>query len=236
MWHDVREVIAQAFARLGRVLATDLPGLVAMVIVLAGTVVLALLVRWALRALLERVAFDRRARAWGLLGEPGEPQGRPASRVIAAGSFWLVVAAGVALALEVLGSSGSAVGLSLLGLLPRIVVGIVILLVGVGVARLVERNVLIGGVNLRFRHARMMASGVKWVVVALAAAMALQHAEIGGNLPAIAFAVVAGAIALAGALAFGLGARDAVTRAIDKLGRPEGEGGRTESSDRIQHL
>ena len=235
MWQDVRELLQEAFARLGQVLATDLPGLVAMLIVLVGTVVLALLVRAGLRYLLGRVAFDSRARAWGLLGDAGQAPGRPPSRLVASGGFWLVIASGLALALEVLGSSGSAAGVSLLGLLPRLALGAIILAVGMGVGRLLERNVLIGGVNLRFRHARVVATGVKWVVVSLAAAMALQHVGVGGNLPAIAFAVVAGGIALGGALAFGLGARDAVARAIEKVGRPEGEA-RTESSDRIQHL
>lgn len=236
MLQEIQGVISEAFARLSRVLAADLPGIVAMLIVISGAVLLGAVLKVLLRAGLTRMGFDRRAREWGLTsGVELEPSREP-SRLVSAGAFWLVLAAGVALALEVLGTSISAFGFSLLALLPRLVVGLVILLAGLGVARLLERNVLIAGVNARFRHARLVASGVKAMVVALAAAMALQHVGIGGHLPAIGFAIVVGGMSLAGALAFGLGAREAVARAIERLGRREGAGEQPEPEDRIQHL
>ncbi len=236
MLEEVRSVLSEAFARLGLVLATDLPGVVAMLIVLVGAFILAVLIRLVLRAGLTRVGFDRRAREWGLTSGLDLEPSRGPSRLVGAGAFWLVIASGVALALEVLGASVSAVGLSLLAHLPRLVVGLVILLIGLGVARLVERNVLIGGVNARFRHARVVASGVKWMVIAFASAMALQHCEVGGQLPAIGFAIVVGGMSLAAALAFGLGARDAVARAIERLGRSEVTDDGDEPPDQIQHL
>jgi hypothetical protein len=236
MLEEVRSVLSEALARLGLVLAADLPGVVAMFIVLAGAFVIAVLFRLALRTGLARVGFDRRAREWGLTSGLDLQPSREPSRLVGAGVFWLVLAAGVALALEVLGASVSSVGLSLLAFLPRLVVGLVILLIGLGVARLAERNVLIGGVNARFRHARVVASGVKWMVIAFASAMALQHVEVGGNLPAIGFAIVVGGMSLAAALAFGLGARDAVARAIERLGRSDAADDGEEPPDRIQHL
>lgn len=236
MWSDVQTVLSEAFQRLGLVLAADLPGVVAMLIVLLGAFLIGLALRLALRAALARVGFDRRAREWGLTsGVELEPSREP-SRIVGASAFWLVMAVGVALALEVLGTSVSAFGFSLLAFLPRMVVGLVILIAGIGVARLVERNLLIGGVNARFRHARLLASGAKWMMIALASAMALQHVEVGGQLPAIGFAIVVGGMSLAGALAFGLGARDAVARAIERIGKSEGNGEGEEPSDRIQHL
>jgi len=236
MLEQIHAVLSEAFARLGRVLAADLPGLVAMVIAIGGAVLAGALLRALLRAGLRRMQLDRRARAWGLTGGDGQEPSSEPSRLVAGGAFWLVVAAGVALALEVLGTSVSALGDALLGLLPRLLVGLAILLAGIGAARLLDRNVLISLVNARFRHARLVASGARWMAIALAAAMALQHVGVGGHLPAIGFAIVVGGMSLAGALAFGLGARDAVARAIERLGRPEPASGTPAPEDRIQHL
>jgi hypothetical protein len=149
-----------------------------------------------------------------------------------------VVATGVAIALDVLGTSTvSAVGLALLTVLPHLVVAVVILLVGVGIARFLERTVLIGAVNRQLAQARLLAGATKWLVVALAAAMALEHLEIGGHLPTIAFTIVVGAAALAGALAVGFGAREAVSRMLERKG-PGADANRDAPPPerRIQHL
>ncbi len=237
MWDRVGDVFEEAFARIGAVLAADLPGFVAMLMVILGAVVAAFFVRAVLRFALARVGFDRRAREWGMTtGRALEPHHEP-SWLVARGAFWLVVAAGVALALAVLGASTtSLLGLSLLGLLPRLVVGAIILLVGLGAGRFLERTVLISAVNQGIRQARLVAWGVKWVTLVLAAAMALQHVGIGGTLPTIAFTIVVGGIVLAAALAAGLGARGVVERALDRRADTD-EGARRESEkERIHHL
>jgi hypothetical protein len=236
MWDRVGDVFDEALSRLGAVLAADLPGIVAMLVVVLCAILTAFIVRAVLRFSLARVGFDRRAREWGMTaGRDIEPHHEP-SWLVARGAFWVVVATGIALALAVLGASTtSLLGLSLLGFLPRLVVGAVVLLAGIGAGRFLERAVLIGAVNQGIRQARLVAWGVKWVVLVLAAAMALQHVGIGGSLPTIGFAIVVGGIVLAAALAVGLGARDSVSRALE---RREAEDGGSESSDeeRIHHL
>jgi hypothetical protein len=236
MWNRVGEVFEEAFARLGAVLAADLPGIVAMVVVVVAAILVAYVVRAALRFALARVGFDSRAREWGMTaGRALEPHHEP-SWLVARGAFWVVVATGVALALAVLGASTtSLVGLSLLGFLPRLVVGAVLLLAGIGAARFLERAVLIGAVNQGIRQARLLAWGVKWVILALAAAMALQHMGIGGMLPTIAFTIVISGIVLAVALAVGLGARGAVARALERKAEAE-EAERGAEEEKIHHL
>jgi len=236
MWDRVGNVFDEALSRLGVVVAADLPGIVAMLVVILGAVVAAFFVRAVLRFALARVGFDRRAREWGMTTGGGiEPHHEP-SWLVARGAFWVVVATGVALAFAVLGASTtSLLGMSLLGFLPRLVVGAIVLLAGIGAGRFLERGVLIGAVNQGIRHARLVAWGVKWVVLVLAAAMALQHVGIGGSLPTIAFAIVVGGIVLAAALAVGLGARDSVARALDRR-EAENGGGEASEGDRIHHL
>jgi hypothetical protein len=237
MWERVESVFVEAFGRLGAVLADDLPGIVAMLVVILASVAVAFAIRAALRFGLARVGFDTRAREWGMTtGRTLEPHHEP-SWLVARGAFWLVIATGFAIALAVLGASTtSALGLSLLALLPRLVVGGLLLLLGIGAARYLERGVLIGAVNQRIRRARLLAWGVKWLVLALAAAMALQHVGVGGWLPTIAFSILVGGAVLGAALAFGLGARDAVARAMRAADEADEGGGERAGEDRIRHL
>jgi hypothetical protein len=237
MWNRVGYVLEEAFVRLAAMLAADLPGIVAMLVVILVAVLVAFAVRGALRFSLARVGFDRRAREWGMTTGRGiEPHHEP-SWLVARGAFWIVIASGVALALAVLGASGtSLVGLSFLGFLPRVVVGAIVLLAGIGAGRFLERAVLIGAVNQGIRQARLVAWGVKWVVFLLGAAMALQHCGIGGALPTIAFTIVVGGIVLAAALAFGLGARTAVSRTLERHAENEEGPGDRARDERIHHL
>lgn len=240
MWTEVGRVLSKAFERLGSVLVADLPAVVAMLLVLAGALVLAALVRGLLRRILSRMGFDRRAREWGMTTGRSLARQHEPSFLVARGAFWFVIVAGVAVALDVLGASTTtALGLTILTFLPRLVVGIVIFLVGVGAARFLERSVLIGAVNRQLQQARHLALGVKWLVFVLAAAMALEHVGVGGGLATLAFGIILGGVMLAVALAVGLGARDAVARALERHLPPEPpptaeeDGG---DDQQIQHL
>ena len=236
MWERIQWLFGEAFHRVGSGIAKGLPGLVAMAIVVLGSIVVAFGVQSLLRWGLTRIGFDERAREWGMILEGGTEPRRKPSLLVARGTFWLVIAGGLALALAVLGASTtSALGRALLEFLPRLVVSAIVLLVGVGTARFLERTVLIGAVNQRIRQARLLAWGVKWVVIVLASAMALQHVGIGGSLPTVAFAIVAGGIVLAAALAVGLGARDTVGRALERWPE-ERRGDEGDEADRIHHL
>ena len=237
MWERVEVVLGEAFARLRAALAGDLPGIVAMLILLLSAVIVAFVIRGALRLALARVGFDQRAREWGMtqgqhLGQHHEP-----SWLVARGAFWFVIAGGVALAIEVLGATTvSGFGIEQLDYQPKLFMGAIILLAGIGVARFVERGALIHAVNHQVQQGPLLALGAKWLVIVLAAAMALQHCGIGGQLPTIAFAIVVGGIVLALALAVGLGARDAVARALDKRAEPRREADDEGDESRIQHL
>ncbi len=238
MWERVQEVLQEAIERLRVVLAADLPGIVAMFIVIVTAIVVAFLIRTLLRAALARVGFDRRAREWGMTTRRDVEPGHEPSVVVAKGAFWIVIVTGLALALEVLGATTvSAFGLSILVLLPHLVVAAIILLVGFGLARFLERSTLISAVNQQIRQARLIALAVKWLVLVLSAAMALEHVGIGGPLPTIAFSIVVGGIVFAVALAVGLGARDAVSRALDREARSEPREPRAPGDDtKVQHL
>jgi len=57
---------------------------------------------------------------------------------------------------------------------------------------------------------------VRFAIVVLATAMALQQTGVAQEIVTLAFGAVLGAITLAGAIAFGLGSREAAGRVIDQ--------------------
>jgi len=75
---------------------------------------------------------------------------------------------------------------------------------------------LIGGVNLNLQYARLLSAGVKWLVIVLAVAMALEHLKIAPGIVELAFGILFGGIVLALALAVGLGSKELVTKSLER--------------------
>jgi hypothetical protein len=217
MWQQIELVLAQSLERIWAVLLSLLPGVLAMMLVIGASLASAAAVRWFLRRSLARIGFDRRAQALGLTLRQDGPSRLAPSALVARAAFWGIVLLGVALALDVFGASTtSALGLALIAFLPRLLVAGLLFVVGLLLSRFLERSVLIGAVNMQLREARLLAAGVKWLVLVLAIAVALLHLGIGGLLVTIAFSIVLGGIVLTLALAIGLGSREAVSRVIEK--------------------
>jgi hypothetical protein len=87
-------------------------------------------------------------------------------------------------------------------------------------------------VNLNVQYAHLLSVGTKWLIFVLTGAMALNHLEIGGKIVDEAFAILFGGIVLTLALAVGLGARDLVSRSLER------QAGRVadESAETIRHF
>ena len=112
------------------------------------------------------------------------------------------------------------------------IAAIVLLLVGNVVARFLARSVLIGAVNMNLQYARLLSMGVKWLVMVLAVAMALEHLAIGGHIVSLAFTILFGGIVLALSLAVGLGSKDLVSRSLER----EASRSTEEAEDPFRHL
>ena len=111
----------------------------------------------------------------------------------------------------------------LLPYLTHLIGAVLILFVGTVVARFLARSVLISATNAQLQYARILSVGVKWLVLVLAAAMALDHLRVGGSIVSLAFGILFGGIVLTLSLAVGLGSRDLVSRSIERtMERPSG--------------
>jgi hypothetical protein len=210
-------VVQQSGARIVNAAQRWVPGFVALVVVLLIAFVVAVLVRIVLRWGLQRVGFDRFAHEWGIAAEGEWPASHPPSAILSGIAFWLVMLLGLVVGLQSFdGSLMEGFAGRILDYVPHIAAGVLILILGVGIGRFVERSVLIRAVNLQIQSARLLSLGAKWLIVILAAAMTLHHLGIGGPIVTIAFGILFGGIVLALALAVGLGSQHAVGRALEK--------------------
>lgn len=238
MWDQVKDALGQSASRVLTGVASVLPGVVAMLV----AVLLAALLGWVIRVLLGRtlrgVRFDQRMEqlGFGMLADmsPGRSPAALVVRIV----FWSILALGMLVGLAAIDPDHTAVMFgALLAYLPNLVVAILLLVVGAVVARFAGRSVLIGAVNLQLRSAKLLSVGVKWLVMVLAAAMALNHLRIGGEVLTLAFGILFGGIVLSLSLAIGLGSKEMVRKSWERQSEGRAADGREETVDApLQHL
>jgi hypothetical protein len=204
----------------------------ALLIVLAGWV-LAALCRALVRRLLAWLRFDRlaeRAGATELLAASKMPR---AETLLAGLVFWGVWIGFLVAGVEALQIRSLLVIVSgLVSFLPRLLLALVILALGFLLANLLWRTALLAAVNARTPSARLLAGGLRLLVIAIASTMALDHLGLARGVVLTAFAITFGAVMLGLGLAFGLGGRDLARRMLEEqfAPRPRGE------EDAARHL
>lgn len=198
------------FVRLGRQFAEILPWLLTVVLIVVVGWAVAAVVRRLVAWLLETLHFDRLARASGLASAI-ETTGvfRSASDFVARlvqGVLWLII---ILAALSAINSSlTQALVARFVNYIPALITAALILLLGSAVSKFLARSALLAAVNAQWAGARAIATGVRILVMTMAVAVALEELHIGRTVLLVSFAILFAGIVIAGAIAFGLGARD----------------------------
>jgi hypothetical protein len=232
MWAQVERILRQATAQIGDYVANFLPGLLVSLTLVLVAFVIALLARILLLRALRGLDFDRRLERVGLSALLGWPAATSLSQTLARVVYWTILILGLLVALTALNATiPSQLAMSVFQYVPHLLAALMILVVGDIAARFLARSVLIGAVNMQIQSARLISLGVKWLVLLVAVAMALDHLRIGGSILRLAFAILFGGIVFAAALALGLGVRDVVTRAIERQLREPAR-----SDDKVDHV
>ena len=217
MWEQVGQALNQSMVRVLSQLASLLPGILALILALLVSAVVAGVLAAVLRRSLMSVEFDRRLPRWGF---PTLAEWSPSK------SPTLLVTRAIALIIMLIGflvgvsafdvALTSQLVMRLFEYLPNVLAAVVVLVAGTIIARFLARSVLIGAVNMNLQYAPLLSAGVKWLVMVLAVAMALEHLAIGGGIIRMAFAILFGGIVLALALAVGLGSKELVSRSLER--------------------
>jgi hypothetical protein len=232
MWYQIQSLLVESSNRIFTAIADFLPGLLALLVILLITVIIAAIVRSALRRFLRGIDFDERVVRWGFPDvAEWSPRRSPSSLLIRIVS-WTILLLGLLAGISALDAAlPSRLVERLFVYIPNVIAAIIVLAVGTFAARFLARSVLISAVNMKLQSARLISLGVKWMVLVLAGAMALQHLGIGGNIVTISFGILFGGIVLALALAVGLGSKDMVSRSWEQQSQSE-----KETDERVHHL
>jgi Conserved TM helix len=217
MWTQVKQALAQSTARFLTRFADLLPGMAALMVAVLISIILGCILAAIVRRLLASMRFDQRLSRWGFPSlTEWSPMNSPTllvSRAIAG----LVVIAGFLIGIAAFDAEWtSQLARSAFAYIPNVIGAVLVLLLGSIIARFLARSVLIGAVNLNLHYARLLSVGVKWLVVVLAVAMALEHLRIAPGIVELAFGILFGGIVFALALAVGLGSKDLITKSLER--------------------
>ena len=217
MWDQVKQALNQSTTKFLTGLAHQLPGIVALIVALLISFVSAWILAIVVRRLLASMHFDERLNRWGFasIGEwsPMNSPTRLVSRTVAC----IVILSGFLIGIAAFDAESTSLLIrSVFAYIPNIVGAIFVLLVGSVIASFLARSVLIGAVNLNLQYARMLSLGVKWLVIVLAVAMALDHLKIAPGIVDLAFGILFGGIVLTLVLAVGLNSKELVSKSLER--------------------
>jgi len=217
MWAQIERIMSEATGRIVTSVAAFMPGVLALLTIMIVAVVLALIGRQIVLKTLQGLEFDQRASQWGLGALADWSPTKSVTMVVARGVQWTILVLGLLVGLTALDAAmPSRFALSVFDYLPHVVAALIVLVIGTVVAQFLSRAVLIGAVNMRIHSAPVLSLAVKWMLLIVSASMALEQLGIGRQILLLAFSILFGGVVLATALAVGLGAKDAVGRAIDR--------------------
>jgi hypothetical protein len=209
--------LRQAWIEFTRAFAHLLPRLLAVLIIVVAGWVIAYLLKIALRSVLRLVKFDRfseRAGATQLLNTAALPS---ASELLCQLVFWITW-----LAISVGGVSFLGIAVlqqditGFLHFLPRFVVALLIVFLGLLAANFFARAALLAGVNADLPSPQLLSISIKAIIVVLAISMAFEELGLAQRTILIAFSIVFGALMLGLAIAFGMGGRDLARQFLEK--------------------
>lgn len=203
-----------------------LPDLFAGLIILAVGWLIAAVVRRVIVAALPRLGFDRFLVRHGLVQTPAATEGHApphadvghGTRAVAAVAFWGILLIALMEAAQVWHMPFLSVGIArVLAFIPNAVVAVIIFAVAIVAGNWAERRLreTRGDEAQAQPQSRIVPGAVRGGILTIGAFLALRELAIAPEILIIGFTLVFGAIALAAALAFGLGGRRAAEKVTD---------------------
>jgi small-conductance mechanosensitive channel len=200
-------------------LASFVPQLIAAVVLLLLGWLLARLARSGIMRLLTMLKFDRATEKSGLEAfmKHADLDVSVAS-VIGSLVYWLII-------LVMIVTVANSLGLQMVAdlfnkvvlYIPNVIVAILVLVFGTILARFINRLVFAWLNNMEFDGALTVSTFSEYAMMVFVFFMAMEQLQIANELLTAAFIIGFGAIGLAFAIAFGLGARDWAAKVVEQL-------------------
>jgi hypothetical protein len=205
-----------------------LPALVgALLILVLGWIISGVLAR-LIESGLKRIGFEHAANQTGINGFVARAgQGWSASRIAGEIVKWFIRLIAIQAATQILGMDQiSQIINAILLWIPNLVVALVIIVIGALIGRVVGGAVRASTSEMGLGNPELLAGVAKYAVIAIAVVAAMGQLGIGETVVNTLFIGIVGALALAFAIAFGLGGREVaaeITRGWYESGRGAGQ-------------
>jgi hypothetical protein len=190
---------------------TAFPVIFAAALLLAIAYIVGRVVSGLIANLLAGVGFDAILAKLGMGKEPGEGEQTPSQIV----SYLVLVAIMLFASIEALrllgfGSVAELVT-SFAAFAGQVILGLIVFAIGLYLANLAAKTIKASGAA----QVGMLALAARVSILALAGAMALRQMGLANEIINLAFGLLLGAVAVAAALAFGLGGRETASRELE---------------------
>jgi small-conductance mechanosensitive channel len=209
--------LEQAYNNLVHMISDFLPRLVVMLIIIALGLLVALLLKYILRAVLRLTKLDRvseEAGASRILRIAHLPS---MSVLLDRSVFWITWFGFILVGLSVLNVAGLQGQIArLLQFLPELFIGFLILFFGLMTANFLSRGVLLAAVNAGLPSPRILSWSVRFIILILALSMTLDELGVARQTVIAAFSIILGAVMLGLAIAFGLGGQDLARKSLER--------------------
>lgn len=230
----LERAFVEPFRQLAAQLETVLPALVIVLVIVVVGGAIAWLMRLLVKWLLDAVHFDRLAARSGIAGaiertgifrSPSDFGAR-----LVQGFLWVFII------LFALNAADTRMTDRLVerfvNYLPDVLAAVLVLGLGALISKFLARSALLAAVNAQWAGARLIAGGVRVMVMLLAVAIAIEQLRIGRTALLLTFGILFAGVVIAAAIAFGLGARDLARAWLEaKLRR-----GQREEEETFKHL
>lgn len=208
----IQDIISDSVTAFVRGIGNALPNILAALLILIVGWIIAKFLKAGVRRLLTLVKFPALAAKAGIddFLAKGDVE-QSSSDLIAVLVYWLVMLIVLVTAVNALGLEVASQLLNqILLYIPNVIVAVVVVAVGLYVANFVGTLVRTAAANAGIEEAGLVAALSRWALIIFTLAIALDQLRIGRDIVANGFVVLLGAVALAAALAVGLGARELV--------------------------
>jgi len=215
---QITTVVTGAWNAFATKITAFLPELIGAIIIFIGGWFVARLVKLGVVKLLILVRFEKATEKTGVqefLKKGGIV--KTPSEILGSLVYWFIMILVLIASLDALGLPIVSDLLNSIFLyIPNVVAAIIVLILGFLVGNLLSAVVRTAASNAGFKAADGMGKLALYAIVVFSVAIALNQLDIGEDIVAAAFIIAFGAFALALALAFGLGGRDAAAEYLKR--------------------